>query len=94
MTRHDAGGEAAADWEPADSAAGPEQALADWQQLQQVRLAMDRLDPRCQTLLGLLFRDDDDRVAYDQVGQQLGIPVGSIGPTRSRCLAKLRRLLD
>jgi DNA-directed RNA polymerase specialized sigma24 family protein len=27
---------------------------------------------------------------YAQISARLGIPVGSIGPTRSRCLAKLR----
>jgi len=30
-------------------------------------------------------------VPHAQISARLGIPVGSIGPTRSRCLAKLRR---
>ena len=92
----DAGSDAAgwsADWEPADDAAGPEQQLGDLQQLQAVRLAMDRLDARCRDLLALLFTDDDERVPYDEVGRRLGLPVGSIGPTRARCLGKLRALL-
>jgi chemosensory pili system protein ChpA (sensor histidine kinase/response regulator) len=40
-----------------------------------------------------LFRDDDDKVPYEEVGQRLGMSVGSIGPTRSRCLGKLRGLV-
>ena len=94
LTRHDEAGEAGADWEPADEAAGPEAVLADLQQQHRVRLALDRMDERCRQLLGLLFRDEDDSVAYDEVGRRLGIPVGSIGPTRARCLGKLRKLLE
>jgi DNA-directed RNA polymerase specialized sigma24 family protein len=29
-------------------------------------------------------------VSYDEISRQTGMPIGSIGPTRSRCLAKLR----
>jgi hypothetical protein len=36
----------------------------------------------------LLFADS--RVSYQRVGGQLGIPVGSIGPTRARCLNQLK----
>lgn len=33
----------------------------------------------------------DPPPAYSTVSQRLGIPVGSIGPTRGRCLEQLRR---
>jgi RNA polymerase sigma factor (sigma-70 family) len=92
----EAGGAAAgwaADWEPADEASGPERQLDELQQLHAVRQAMDRLDARCRDLLSLLFTDDDERVPYEEVGRRLGLPVGSIGPTRARCLGKLRALL-
>lgn len=90
-----AGGTAgwSADWEPADEASGPERQLDDLQQLHAVRQAMDRLDARCRDLLALLFTDDDQRVPYEEVGRRLGLPVGSIGPTRARCLGKLRGLM-
>ena len=81
------------DWEPADDAAGPEDQLGDLQQLHAVRQALDRMDARCRDLLNLLFTDDDERVPYEEVGRRLGLPVGSIGPTRARCLGKLRALL-
>lgn len=47
-----------------------------------------RLPERCQALLRVIaFADRPD---YAQVAHALGMPVGSIGPTRGRCLAKLR----
>ena len=49
------------------------------------------LPARCQTLLrAIAFADRPD---YASVAQALGMPVGSIGPTRGRCLAKLRLAL-
>jgi RNA polymerase sigma factor (sigma-70 family) len=93
-SRRDEGGDEAPDWEPADDADGPEQSLDDLQQHHAVRRAMDRLDERCRSLLLLLFRDDDERVPYEEVARRLGLPVGSIGPTRSRCLGKLRGLME
>ena len=71
-----------------------EDALDRLQQLDLVRTGLDQLDTRCRDLLQLLFRDDDERPAYDIVARQLAVPIGSIGPTRSRCLAKLRRWLE
>ena len=35
-----------------------------------------------------------DKPDYATVAQSLGMPVGSIGPTRGRCLAKLRQALE
>jgi hypothetical protein len=34
---------------------------------------------------------EDPPVPYAEISAELGIPVGSIGPSRSRCLARLRR---
>jgi RNA polymerase sigma factor (sigma-70 family) len=49
------------------------------------------LPQRCQALLRVIaFADRPD---YAAVARSLGMPVGSIGPTRGRCLAKLRRQL-
>ena len=47
-----------------------------------------KLPDRCQALLRVIaFADRPD---YAAVAKALAMPVGSIGPTRGRCLAKLR----
>ncbi len=53
-----------------------------------LREALTGLPPRCRQLIALLIADPP--VPYAQISATLGIPVGSIGPTRARCLAKLR----
>jgi RNA polymerase sigma factor (sigma-70 family) len=77
-----------------DDSARTEEALSELQQLHHLRLGMDRLDERCRSLLELVFRDEDERMPYDEVARRLGVPTGSVGPTRSRCLDKLRRLVQ
>ena len=54
-----------------------------------LREAFGQLPPGCQRLLALLTADPP--VSYAEISATLGIPVGSIGPTRRRCLHKLRR---
>jgi len=49
------------------------------------------LSDRCQELLRIVAQVS--RPDYTAVAEALGMPVGSIGPTRGRCLAKLRALL-
>lgn len=53
--------------------------------------AFGRLSGNCQRLLRMLFADPP--VMYQEVSAALDMPVGSIGPTRSRCLASLEKLL-
>jgi RNA polymerase sigma factor (sigma-70 family) len=59
---------------------------------QVVRDAMSRLPNRWQRLLELLMADPP--ASYAEISDQLGVPVGSIGPTRGRCLDQLRVLLQ
>ena len=54
-----------------------------------LREAFTRLPCCCQQLIVLLTGDQP--LSHAQISAQLGIPVGSIGPHRSRCLGKLRR---
>jgi RNA polymerase sigma factor (sigma-70 family) len=54
-----------------------------------LREAFGRLSPCCQRLLTLLI--DEPPMLDTEISARLGIPAGSIGPTRSRCLDKLRR---
>jgi RNA polymerase sigma factor (sigma-70 family) len=57
-----------------------------------VRRAVKRLPGRCGELLSLLYLEDPP-LSYDEVVEKLGLPRGSVGPTRARCLEKLRKLL-
>ena len=67
--------------------AGPPQGGAG----ERIRKAAEQLSPRCQRLLGLLMGDDD--LPYKEIAEQLSMPIGSIGPTRGRCLDHLREIL-
>jgi RNA polymerase sigma factor (sigma-70 family) len=59
---------------------------------QVVRDALSRLPRRWQRLLEMLMADPP--TPYADISDELGLPVGSIGPTRGRCLAQLRTLLQ
>ena len=54
-----------------------------------LREAFTCLSPSRQQLMAILT--EDPPVPYTEISARLGIPVGSIGPTRRRCLDKLRR---
>ena len=54
-----------------------------------LRAAFAELPPHCQQLLAMLFADPP--CSYSEIKATLGIPVGSIGPQRARCLERLRR---
>jgi RNA polymerase sigma factor (sigma-70 family) len=77
-----------------DAAPLAEDVLSDLQQSDLLRRAFERLGGRCRDLLLLLYGDEEDRLPYDQVALRLDMPVGSIGPTRARCIHKLRQLFD
>jgi RNA polymerase sigma factor (sigma-70 family) len=54
--------------------------------------AVAALPERCRRLLRVVAFSE--RVDYGRLSEDLGMPVGSIGPTRGRCLAKLRSELS
>ena len=54
-----------------------------------LREAFTYLPPSCQQLIGMLIQDPP--VPYAKISTELGIPIGSIGPSRRRCVDKLRR---
>ena len=55
---------------------------------QALRDGLQELRPKQRTLLRLLLTDPP--LSYDDISRRLGIPKGSIGPTRARCLESLR----
>jgi len=68
-----------------------ERLLAD-ERAQVVRTALTRLPKRHQRLLEMLMADPP--ASYADISDELGLPIGSIGPTRGRCLARLRVILQ
>lgn len=57
-----------------------------------VRRVLTTLSPRDQRLLQLLVSPAQH--SYEEIGARLGMPVGSIGPTRARLLRRLRTALE
>jgi len=69
---------------------------ADLERLEQqamIRLGLAELAPRCQRLLEALYYEDP-APAYAEIAQRLGVPMGSIGPTRARCIERLRVVME
>jgi RNA polymerase sigma factor (sigma-70 family) len=54
-----------------------------------LRTACTELPPHGQRLLAMLFRDPP--CSYSEISATLGIPIGSVGPQRARCLERLRQ---
>jgi RNA polymerase sigma factor (sigma-70 family) len=74
---------------PDEQAPAAEQELLAAERHAALREALAQLAPRDQELIAILI--EDPPVPYAEISERLGIPVGSIGPNRGRCLAKLRR---
>jgi RNA polymerase sigma factor (sigma-70 family) len=61
--------------------------MVDAERRAAVRAGLAELTESHRALLSLLVADPP--ITYQQISDQLGLPVGSIGPTRARCLRKL-----
>jgi RNA polymerase sigma factor (sigma-70 family) len=77
----------------------PEQAVLDSEEqdaqrerLRQLALAFARLSDPCRRLLRVLMATPTP--TYAEVSAGLGMPIGSIGPRRARCLENLRKIMD
>jgi RNA polymerase sigma factor (sigma-70 family) len=71
----------------------PEEALLALETQHLVRQCLDHLPEDCRKLLTLLYCEDPP-CSYADVTQRLGMPPGSIGPKRARCLRRLEKLLQ
>lgn len=70
----------------------PNEVIQQLEEQHLVQSALQQLEENCRRLLTALFYRETV-VSYTEVAVALGIPSGSIGPTRARCLQKLRSLL-
>jgi len=73
---------------PTDPASDPPAKVLEAERHGAVRAAVRRLAPRDRSLLGHLFSDSEP--SYADIGSSLGMPIGSIGPTRGRVLERVR----
>ena len=76
-----------------DSASTDENDIEQFENEHTLRLALSQVGRPCTELLTALFASSGPE-NYESVAQSLGMPIGSIGPTRSRCLSKLRKRLE
>lgn len=60
---------------------------------QMLRDAVNRLSPRCQEMIRLLFYEQP-QLSYKDIAKRLGLATGSIGFIRGRCLTRLKRSLE
>lgn len=58
-----------------------------------LRRALSALEPKCYTLLSELFLKEPS-LSHAEIAAMLNVPLGSIGPTRARCLEKLRKQVE
>jgi len=64
-----------------------------WDTLEWLNNGLNLLDSRCRELLLLLYFAKEP-LAYNEVAERLNMSLGSIGPTRARCLTRLKQLLE
>lgn len=62
------------------------------EQMEWVMSGLNQLDDRCRQLLLALYFEPDSPT-YEAIAHQFNMRVGSIGPTRARCLARLKEIL-
>ena len=82
-----------ADLGPPDPRQLPDEELLTLERRHVVHVAMSQLPDTCRRLIEGLFSDVQERTSYQTLAGGLGVPMNSLGPTRTRCLEKLRRLL-
>lgn len=70
----------------------PDEEFDKMSELEILMAAMAQLPEKEYKLLWHLFLDETEP-SYDEISEKVGIPVSSIGPTRSRALLKLKKIM-
>lgn len=78
--------------DPPDTAPAPDARLLKSERNAHLWHSIGQLSARCQALLRMLMADPPPN--YEDVAEALDMPIGSIGPTRGRCLQRLRPLIE
>ena len=71
---------------------GNEKPSERWETIDWLDGGLSKMSEPCQKLLKALYLDEDEP-SYAEISERLNMPVGSIGPTRARCLQRLRTVL-
>lgn len=79
-------------FEVIDGAALPDETLIALERDLEIEMALSRLKEPCLRLLTMLYLEDGE-FSYADIAEELRIPLGSVGPTRARCLEKLMKLM-
>lgn len=79
--------------EVVETRALPDEELLRLERLDILQHAMEQLDERCRRLLIALFLSPDT-MSYNEIAKSLKISPNAMGPLRSRCLKRLRKILD
>lgn len=79
-------------WEPESSLPAPDEVVVTNDRQRRLWAALMTLNERCQRLLWIAAHSPE--LSYAQVAEALGMKVSSVGQTRTRCLAALRRKLE
>ena len=69
----------------------PDETIAKIQTANLLRIALNKLSKKCQKLIRLLFYE---KLSWKDSAEKLKIPQGSLGPTRKRCLEKMRSIFE
>lgn len=93
QTRQKAARSAEEQYERPDQTDTPEQAYLAAMKTARLHAALEQLDPRCARLLRQLFFASEE-LSYSDIARQLGLAPNSLGPIRSRCLSRLRKILE
>jgi RNA polymerase sigma factor (sigma-70 family) len=80
-------------FEIADKAPLIDDVMIALERQEQLENAFTQIDDRCRRLLMMLYLEGD-KTPYSDIAEKLDIPLGSIGPTRARCLEKLLKFIS
>lgn len=72
---------------------GGDESPERWETVQWLDQGLAKVGAKCRELLSLLYFDEESP-SYIDVAEKLDMPIGSIGPTRARCLKRLKEALE
>lgn len=71
----------------------PDHPIEQWELAEWINQGLNLLQERCRNLLIALYLDPQE-LSYADIAAKLGMAEGSIGPTRARCLERLKQMLQ